>query len=176
MRFVNLCHSTAEKFVRGLSLAPIRSAQTREDAVVKKDAMSIVVAIVTFFPVNTRAQSPRDYLNTPVDAALLQLDFLNSNTETASASDLPLPNNLAVSRLGSASLLWSFPLADRYGGVAVTGGYIKVKVTGPLGQIETTGFSDPGMTFHAKFSELQRSVGINLLRRFPVIHELSPYN
>ena len=114
-----------------------------------KTPLSIVVAFITFFPVSTRAQSPRDYLNTPVDAALLQLDFLNSNTETASASDLPLPNNLAVSRIGSASILWSFPLADRYGGVAVTGGYIKVKVTGPLGQIETTGFTDPGITFHA---------------------------
>ena len=112
-------------------------------------AASIVVAFVTFVPMMTCAQSPRDYLNTPVNEALLQLDFLNTNTETASASDLPLPNNLAVSRIGSASLLWSFPLGGRYGGVGVTGTYIKVKVTGPLGQIETTGFSDPGITFHA---------------------------
>jgi hypothetical protein len=116
-----------------------------------KTPLSIVVAFITFFPVSTRAQSPRDYLNTPVDAALLQLDFLNTNTETASASDLPLPNNVAVSRIGSASILWSFPLGDRYGGVAVTGGYIKVKVNGPIGQIETTGFTDPGITFHANF-------------------------
>ena len=107
------------------------------------------MAVITFLPLTTSAQSPRDYLNTPVNAALLQLDFLNTNTETASASDLPLPNNLAVSLIGSASLLWSFPLASRYGGVAVTGGYIKVKVTGPLGRIETTGFTDPGITFHA---------------------------
>ena len=112
-----------------------------------KTPLSFVVAFITFFPVNTKAQSPRDYLNTPVDAALLQLDFLNTNTETASASDLPLPNNQAVSRIGSATILWSFPLADRYGGVAVTGSYIKV--TGPLGKIEATGFSDPGITFHA---------------------------
>jgi hypothetical protein len=110
---------------------------------------AIVVAFITFFPVSTRAQSPRDYLNTPVDAAVLQLDFLNTNTETASASDLPLPNNVAVSRVGVATLLWSYPLGDRYGGVAVSGGYIKVKATGPLGQIETTGFTDPGITFHA---------------------------
>ena len=107
------------------------------------------MAVITFLPLTTSAQSPRDYLNTPVNAALLQLDFLNTNTETASASDLPLPNNLAVSLIGSASLLWSFPLASRYGGVAVTGGYIKVKGTGPLGRIETTGFTDPGITFHA---------------------------
>ena len=31
----------------------------------------------------------------------------------------------------------------------MTGGYIGVKVRGPLGQIETTGFTDPGITFHA---------------------------
>ena len=117
----------------------------------KKTPLSFVVAIVTFFPVSTRAQSPRDYLNTPVDAALLQFDFLNTNTETASASDLALPNNLAVSRIGSASLLWSFPLAGRYGGVAVTGAYMRVKASGPLGQIESTGFSDPGFTVHANF-------------------------
>jgi hypothetical protein len=116
-----------------------------------KTLLSIVVAFLMYFPVSARAQSPRDYMNTPVDAAILQLDFLNSNTETVSASDLPLPNNLAVSRLGSATLLWSFPLGDRYGGVAVTGGYTKVKVTGPLGQTTTTGFTDPGFTFHANF-------------------------
>jgi hypothetical protein len=114
-----------------------------------KTPWSIVVAFITFFPVSTRAQSPRDYLNTPVDAAVLQLDFMNTNTETASASELPLPNNLAVSRVGAGTFLWSFPLGDKYGGVAVTGGYIKVKVTGPLGQINTTGFTDPGITFHA---------------------------
>ena len=107
----------------------------------------LAVVFLMFFPVSTRAQSPRDYLNTPVDAALLQLDFLKTNTETASASDLPLPNYLRVSLIGSASLLWSFPLDDRYGGVQVTGAYIKV--TGPLGQIEAKGFSDPGITFHA---------------------------
>jgi hypothetical protein len=116
-----------------------------------KTPLSFVVAFTTFIPVSTRAQSPRDYLNTPVNAATLQLDFLNSNTETAAASDLSLPNNLVVSRLGVATLLWSFPLGDRYGGVAVSGGYIKVKATGPLGQMETTGFTDPGITFHANF-------------------------
>jgi hypothetical protein len=114
-----------------------------------KTPLSIVVAFLTFFPVSTRAQSPRDYLNTPVDAAILQVDFLNTNTETVSASDLPLPNNVALSRLGAATLLYSFPLAGRYGGVAVGGGYTKVKVSGPLGQTTTTGFTDPSLTFHA---------------------------
>ena len=117
----------------------------------RKTPLSLVVTFITFFSVSTTAQSPRDYLNTPVNAALLQFDFLNTNTETASASDISLPNNLAVSRLGVATLLYSFPLGDRYGGVAVSGGYIKVKATGPAGQIETTGFTDPGITFHANF-------------------------
>jgi hypothetical protein len=135
--------------VRGPSLLLFAQHKRRMTLSLRKTLLSMVVAFLTFFSVSARAQSPRDYLNTPVDAALLQLDFLNTNTETASASDLPLPNNVAVSRIGSASLLWSFPLAGRYGGVAVTGGYIKVKVKGPLGQIETTGFSDPSMTFHA---------------------------
>jgi hypothetical protein len=111
----------------------------------------IVVVLVALFPASTRGQSPRDYLNTPVKQAVILVDLLNTNTETVSASDLPLPNNVAVSRLGAATLLWSFPLGDRYGGVAVTGGYTKVKVTGPLGQTETTGFTDPGFTFHANF-------------------------
>ena len=114
-----------------------------------KPSLSFVVAFAMFFSVSANAQSPRDYLNTPVDAALLQLDFLNTNTETASASDLPLPNSLTVSLIGSATMLWSFPLGDKYGGLAVAGGYIKVKATGPAGQIETTGFTDPGITFHA---------------------------
>ncbi len=111
--------------------------------------LGIVVAFVTFFPVTTWAQSPRDYLNTPVDAASFFLDFLDTNSETAAESDLPLPNNEAVSRFGIATILWSFPLADRYGGLQVTGGYTRVKVTEPLGQISKSGFSDPSVTFHA---------------------------
>jgi hypothetical protein len=116
-----------------------------------KTPLNMLVAFIMIFSVSTKAQSPRDYFNTPVDAALLQFDFLNTNTETASASDLPLPNNVAVSRLGAATLLWSYPLGDRYGGVAVTAGYTKVKATGPLGRTETTGFIDPGIILHAKF-------------------------
>ena len=116
-----------------------------------KTQLSIVVAFIIFFPASTRAQSPRDYMNTPVDAGVLQVDLKEANTETVSASDLPLPNNVAVNRSGAATLLWSFPLGDRYGGVQVTGGYTGVKATGPLGQMKTTGFTDPAMTFHANF-------------------------
>jgi hypothetical protein len=139
--------STAEEFMRGLSYSYF--AQRKLRMTLPKTRLSIVLAFLWFLPASIRAQSPRDYLNTPVHAATIQLGFLKSNTETASASDLALPNNVAVSRLGVASLLWSFPLGDKYGGVEVTGGYTDVKSSGPFGQAETTGFSDPGLTFHA---------------------------
>jgi len=113
-----------------------------------KTPLSIMVAFLTFFPVTTRAQSPRDYLNTPVNTAAFFVDFLNANSETAAESDLPLPNNVAVSRVLLGTLLWSFPLADRYGGVQVSGGYTSVRVTGPLGKISNSGFSDPSISFH----------------------------
>jgi hypothetical protein len=114
-----------------------------------KTPLSIVVAFIALFPVNTRAQSPRDYLNTPVNAALLQLDYSNSKTETASASNLPLPNNASVGNLGVATLLWSYPLGNRYGGVALIGGYTSVELSGPNGQMKATGFTDPGIILHA---------------------------
>jgi hypothetical protein len=110
--------------------------------------LRIMVALAALFPITMRAQSARDYLNTPVNAASGFLDFINTNTETATESDLPLPNNEAVGRHGFATILWSFPLFNRYAGVAVTGGYISVSFTGPLGKISKSGFSDPSATFH----------------------------
>jgi hypothetical protein len=114
-----------------------------------KTLSRIVVAFIMFFPLGIKAQSPRDYLNVPVNAALLQLDYSNSKAETASASNLSLPNNASVGSLGVATLLWSYPLGDRYGGVALTGGYTSVKLTGPNGQTKATGFIDPGIILHA---------------------------
>jgi hypothetical protein len=111
--------------------------------------LSIVAAFVTFYPVATRAQGARDYLNTPVNAASAFVDFVTANSETASESDLSLPNNEAVSRFGVITGLWSFPLAGKYGGVALTGGYASVNVKGPLGKLSTSGFTDPSITFHA---------------------------
>ncbi len=115
--------------------------------------LSIVVVLVTFFPVLTRAQGPaaRDFLNTPVYATRFFFDFVNSSGETAAASDVPLPNNATIVRNGVVSLLYSFPLAGRYGGVRVSGGYATIKVNGPLGKVETSGFTDPNFTFHANF-------------------------
>jgi hypothetical protein len=111
--------------------------------------VSIVALFITLFPVRTRAQSARDYLNTPVNAASFFVDFINTNTATAAESDLPLPNNEAVGRHGFATILWSFPLLNRYGGLSVTGGYTSVDFAGPLGKISKSGFSDPSITFHA---------------------------
>jgi hypothetical protein len=114
---------------------------------------TILSAFVTFFAVTLRAQGPpaRDYLNTPVNQVRAFIDVLGTNGETAAQSDLPLPNFETVTRNGFVSLLWSFPLGDKYGGVAVSGGYATVEVNGPLGKVETSGFTDPGITFHANF-------------------------
>ena len=113
-------------------------------------SVGIALALLTFFPVMTvRAQSARDYLNTPVNAATMFVDLIGSNSETAAESDLPLPNTEAVGHHGAATFLWSFPLCDRYAGVGVTGSYARVKVTGPSGEISTSGFGDPSITFHA---------------------------
>jgi hypothetical protein len=102
-------------------------------------------------PLTARAQSApaREYLNTPVNQARFFLDFVGSSGETAAESGLPLPDNESVSRLGSASLLWSFPLLDRYGGVALSGNYARVKFKGPNGSAEKWGMGDPSITFHA---------------------------
>ena len=112
-------------------------------------SLSIAVAFVTVFPLTTRAQAPRDYIPPAIDTVLLQLYFTNANTATASASDSPLPNNETINRAGTASVLWGFSLAGRYGGIALTGGYIGVNGTGAQGNRKDTGFSDPSITFHA---------------------------
>lgn len=115
--------------------------------------MSIAVGFIWFFPMTTRAQGPpaREYLNVPVYQARFFVDFIASNAETAAASDIPLPNNVTIGRNLFFSLLWSFPLANRYGGVQLTGGYARVNLNGPLGNVQTWGFTDPSITFHANF-------------------------
>src|SRR5580658_8200098 len=113
--------------------------------------LAFLVAFLTLFPPTARAQSApaREYLNTPVNQARFFLDFVGSSGETAAESGLPLPDNESVSRLGSASVLWQFPLLDRYGGVALSGNYARVKFKGPNGSAETSGLGDPSITFHA---------------------------
>jgi hypothetical protein len=114
---------------------------------------TILPLFIFFFPVPTSAQGPpaRDYLNTPVGQVRAFLDLVGTSGETAAQSDLPLPNFETVTRNGFVSALWSFPLGSRYGGIAVSQGYARVKIDGPLGKVETSGFTDPGITFHANF-------------------------
>jgi hypothetical protein len=116
--------------------------------------LSIVLSfVVMFLPVKMRAQGPpaRDYLNTPIYQVRTFADFVFTNGETAAASDIPLPNNVTITRNGFLSFLYSFPLGDKYGGVGVSAGYARVKVSGPFGNVQTWGFTDPSITFHANF-------------------------
>jgi hypothetical protein len=112
----------------------------------------VTVALVTLFPVTTRGQgapAARDFLNTPVNAGSFFLDYIHNEAETEAASDLPLPNNETLSRLGLATILWSFPLRNRYAGVQLSGGYTSIQGAGPLGNVEASGFIDPSLGFHA---------------------------
>lgn len=119
----------------------------------RRARLTIAVALIACFAVETRAQGPaaRDYLNTPVDQLRFFVDLLGSNGTTAAESELPLPNFETITRNGFLSLLWSFPLAGRYGGVQLSAGHATVKVNGPIGNTQTSGFTDPGITFHANF-------------------------
>src|SRR5271154_4661924 len=68
----------------------------------------------------------------------------------SSIADCRIVDTPTDSRSCSRSLVTT-AISLRYGGVALTGGYVSVKGTGPLGKIETSGFSDPSITFHANF-------------------------
>jgi hypothetical protein len=115
--------------------------------------LPIVAALATFLPVTAWAQGPpaRDYLNTPIYQVRGFVDFLAGNAQTAASSDVPLPNNVTISRNAFLSVLYSFPLGTRYGGVAASAGYARVKFNGAAGGTETWGFTDPSVTFHANF-------------------------
>ena len=113
--------------------------------------MGIAVVLLTLFPLAARAQTApaRDFLNTPVNAARFFLDFINTTNVTAPESDLPLPNNEAVSGLGIATILYSYPLGGRYAGIGLTGGHATVRVKGPGGYLDASGFTDPSISIHA---------------------------
>jgi hypothetical protein len=119
-----------------------------------KASWIIVVALGTLFPVTTWAQgapAARDFMNTPVYAGSFFVDFLYNNSQTASSSNLPVPNNETVSRVRVVTLLWSFPMFNRYAGIQLGGGYTGVEGTGPNGDIKGSGFTDPAITFHINF-------------------------
>jgi hypothetical protein len=96
-----------------------------------------------------RAQGAREYLNTPVNAATGFVEFVGTKAQTAPSSDVPLPNNTAITRLGSGFFLWSFPQRGLYGGVSVSANYGTAKVEGAAGDVESSGWGDPAIAFHA---------------------------
>ena len=112
---------------------------------------NILLVFLIFSPVTTSAQGApaREYLNIPVNQAAIFGDILGTNGETAADSDIPLPNNVTITRNVFLSSIWSFPQFDRYGGVAVSAGYAKVHVSGASGEVETWGFTDPSVTLIA---------------------------
>jgi hypothetical protein len=117
-----------------------------------KTPLRIVVGLGILFPVTAWAQgapAARDFMNTPVNAGAIYGDFLYNSAETASSSNLPVPNNETVSRVRAVTYLWSFPMAGRYAGVAVSEAYTSVTSKGPGGEITGSGFTDPGFTLHA---------------------------
>jgi hypothetical protein len=108
-----------------------------------------LVGLALFSPTaNAQSAAPRDYLLGPVRQASLFLDFVGGTSETAAASDLPLPNNASVNRTFIATGLYSFPIAGRYYALSVNGGRARVKVQSPAGAAETSGWTDPAVTFH----------------------------
>ena len=116
-------------------------------------AFGVYLAGLALFSTTANAQSaaPRDYLLGPIKAASLFLDFVGGTSETAAASDLPLPNNASVNRTFVATVLYSFPIAGRYYALSASGGRARVKVESPSGAEETSGWTDPGVTFHTNF-------------------------
>jgi outer membrane putative beta-barrel porin/alpha-amylase len=118
-----------------------------------RTSVGIAVALLTSFPVITSAQSAgaRDYQNTPVYDTRFFIDLVDTKADTVAESDLALPNNEVVVRTGVLSLLYSFPIGGQYGGVALNEGRAKVEVAGPFGYLQTSGLTDPGLTFHVNF-------------------------
>jgi hypothetical protein len=116
-----------------------------------KTRWAIVVGVGAL-PLITWAQgapAARDFMNTPVDSASFFTDFLYNKAQSASSSNLSLPNNETASRIRVITLLYSFPMFGRYAGIGVGGGYTGVSGTGAFGDIKGSGFTDPSVTFHA---------------------------
>ncbi len=117
-----------------------------------RTASSVILVVGAFLPVMTWAQgapTARDFMNTPVAQWSYFADFLYNKAETASSSNVAIPNNETVSRVRVATLLYSAPWFDKYFGLAVTGGYTDVAGTGPLGDIKGSGLTNPAFTVHA---------------------------
>lgn len=112
--------------------------------------LGVSLILLAAFSATASAQSaaPRDYLLGPVHDARLFVDFVGGTSETAAASDLPLPNNASVNRTMIATVLYSFPIAGHYYALSANGGRARVRVKGPSGSAEASGWTDPAVTFH----------------------------
>lgn len=108
--------------------------------------LCIIVALVATFPVTTRAQGAREYLNTPVESWSGSVDFVFSKAQSAASAQLPVPNDLTVSRLTVPFLLYSFSQRKRYGGISLSTPFTRVKDAD--GVERTSGFTDPGVGLH----------------------------
>jgi len=115
------------------------------------------LVLLALFSTAAKAQSaaPRDYLLGPVGSgsSRLFLDYIYSGSETTASSNLPLPNNEALSQTGVATVLFPFAMWDHYFAVSASGGGATVKAINPSAGTETSssGFIDPSMTFHTNF-------------------------
>lgn len=114
--------------------------------------VSVCLAVVIIAPLTARAQGAREYLNTPVDQWSGYVELMFTRSESAASSGLPLPNDLAVSGVTVPYVLYSFPWRKKYAGVSLAAPFTRVRAAN--GTLETSGFSDPGIAFHANLRGL----------------------
>jgi hypothetical protein len=112
-----------------------------------------LASVVVFVgPLTARAQGAREYLNTPVNQWSGYVELMFTRAESAASADLPLPNDLAVSRVTVPYVLYSFPWRKKYAGVSLAAPFTRVSAAN--GALQTYGFSDPGIGFHANLRGL----------------------
>jgi hypothetical protein len=111
-------------------------------------AFGVALASLALVPAVARAQSgaPRNYQLGPVGVTTVFVNLVGTASDTAADTELGLPSNVALSRNGSVTVLRSFPLGEKYGGVAFTAARATVEPTS--GGPQTSGFTDPAFTFH----------------------------
>jgi hypothetical protein len=109
--------------------------------------MCLAAAFVFIAPLSARAQSAREYLNTPIDQWSGNMEFIFTKSQSAESAGLPLPNDLSVSRTTVPYLLYSFPWRKKYAGVSITTPFVRIEAAN--GALKTSGFTDPAVAFHA---------------------------
>ena len=111
-----------------------------------------IVALVTVIPVTARAQTPREYLNIPIDELAGFVEYTVTRSQSASSAALAAPNDLTFSRLTVPYILYSFPFRGKYGGVSATMPFVRVETAD--GTVKSSGFADLGLAFHANLRGL----------------------